>query len=124
MIDIDQTLRMAAAILLVLSLGLGCHRGARWAERDKYREPSVSTRPEPVLTGAGLPPGRYRIVDVRVEAEPTQHGEPWDRSEAESGAAPDLQVEVRLDGKPIASCNGPQDSTFARCKLDLEIGIE
>jgi len=77
-----------------------------------------------VLTGAGLTPGRYRIVDVRVEAEPTQHGKPWDRSEAESGVAPDLQVEISLDGKPIASCNGPQDSIFARCKLDLEIEVD
>lgn len=110
----------------MIACSLGCKRVETWAETHSAQHQSpVASRPRPELYGPGLADGTYRIVDVRVEAEPfKRNGKPWDDPDVAQGAEPDLKIELSVDGRTVATCDGPDDSAVARCRLDVEVKVD
>lgn len=125
----DRWHRIAVLVAAsIVALSVGCKRIETWAEKqNRLVQPptSATSRPIPVLWGPGLASGRYRIVDVRVEAEPLKrNGKTWDDPAVAVGAEPDLQIEISVDGRPVAKCDGPDDTFVARCRIDVEIALD
>lgn len=125
--------RMLAAIAMLSGASTGCARARQWAdehaaERDAERARAAAvhaSEPSPIHAipnGHGLPAGRYRIVDVRVEALPTdERGRPWD-PDSDPDPAPDLRVTVTA-GSVHGTCRIPDNRFEGRCTLGLEIEI-
>ena len=112
-------------VACAIFVGVGCKRAEEWANNraaSSAKQTRAPVRPVPALAGPGLAPGSYRIVDVRVEAEPLHGGRPWDVSKVASGPEPDIEIDIFIDGHRAGECRGPDDSFTARCRL--EIGFE
>jgi hypothetical protein len=74
----------------------------------------------PLPTGPGLAPGTYRLTRVEVAALPTTAtGHAWDIR----GGAPDLSVEVRIDGAVVDHCRVADDQLAGACQLDALIDL-
>lgn len=141
MVVVGATLRKSArgrcphVILAVVAIafGGGCKKAREWAERrsaerevERQRVEAVhATEPAPVRVqpdGPGLTPGTYHVVEVRVEALPTDaRAKSWDPRGPDQD--PDLEITVSA-GEQRASCRVPDNRLEGRCQLDLEISVD
>jgi hypothetical protein len=122
-------------VLLVVALSLagGCKRARQWAEKRSAERKAEHERVEAIHAaepaqvralpdGPGLAPGRYRIIELRVEALPTDEGgNSWDP--AGPGHEPDLKI-TGSAGDTRFSCRVPDDRLRGQCKLDVEIAVD
>jgi hypothetical protein len=77
--------------------------------------------PPPVLRGAGLRAGTYRITDLRIEIAPAKRGDqPWDDP---PGREPDPQVTLRADGAEVARCE-VIDALRLHCRPGVAVAID
>ncbi|MEJ7596364.1 MAG: hypothetical protein WKG01_00525 [Kofleriaceae bacterium] len=130
-------MRGAVGLGVVLVTALSCKGSGKrltaWAEQreaerardnesDRAEAEALAQRPILRPDGPGLSAGRYRLVEVVVEAEPfKRRAETWDAAPAD---APELEVEVAVDGKHVATCAPEHDSLTTRCVLEVEISID
>lgn len=110
----------------------GCKAAKEWADRAKTGSGSdagsaveeAPPPPPPKPSGPGLPAGRYRVVEVAVEVMATaDRGKPWDTARG-SVPAPDLLLDVHVDGKRIAQCAASDNNVRARCRLDAPFELD
>jgi hypothetical protein len=95
------------------------------AEEDEVGSGSGAApveEPIPVVVpdGPGLPPGKYKLIDVVVQVRPTNgKRERWDDR---TGPDPDLKVVISVDEDEVARCSS-KDSVTAVCHPRKEIEI-
>lgn len=62
----------------------------------------------------------WQVAEVGVVAQPRKAwGLPWD-----VGSDPDLRITLAIDGQVVARCDGPDDSTIARCRMTARLDVD
>jgi hypothetical protein len=120
---------VGALVVGIAASQTGCKRKRAGAGDDTSakdaappRSPTTPRAPAARPHGPGLAPGTYVVSHVDVEVEPTDFkGRAWDRGVLE--AAPDLGVEVLVDGARVGRCDMIDDTTHGTCKIDKPIDL-
>jgi len=126
--------RQVTLALVAIVLAGGCKKAREWAEKHNAERKAERERvelvhaaePAPIRArpnGPGLRPGKYRMIELHVEALPTnERGKPWDPP-SEPDPDPDLEITIAV-GEKRHSCRLPENRIEGRCKLAFEIAID
>lgn len=134
MLQVGATGMSARHILVVVALASACKKTGEWVEKraserkvERERVAAVhAAEPAQIRekpNGPGLTPGKYRLVELRLEALPTtERGMPWDPP-SEPDPGPDLEIQINI-GKLARTCRLPENTFAGRCELDLEFTLD
>lgn len=125
-------------VAVVIGSSGGCKAARDYAEKkyEERRAPEIAAErsaeeraaqeeaerpPTPRPGGSGLDAGKYFLRAVKVDVFATnRRGNAWDDP---PDTTPDLGIEVKVDGKRVASCKRPE-VTAAECTFeDVEIEL-